>query len=138
MQDENISGWKYWFGRQVHHSVLGRVKAKLKPIAHVLSRWEPTTKLCTNCGTLHDIKLSDRRFICDCGVDMDRDIHAAQNMIAIFKLNESRHGTCRIDARGEIDKSTDSEKSDDSGAFRLSEKPNGEIHLVENTYIISK
>ena len=89
MQDENISGWKKRFGKQVQHSVLGRVKAILKrnKNTHVLSRWEPTTKLCTNCGTVHEMSLSDRRFVCECGVDMDRDVHAAQNMIAIYKSN---------------------------------------------------
>ena len=89
MQDENISGWKKRFGKQVQHSVLGRVKAILKrnKNTHVLSRWEPTTKLCTECGTMHEMSLSDRRFVCECGVDMDRDVHAAQNMIAIYKSN---------------------------------------------------
>jgi putative transposase len=87
MQDENISGWKKLFGKKVHHSVLGRIKAKLKPKAkHVLSRWEPTTKLCVNCGQLHNMTLADRVFICDCGIEPeDRDIHAAKNMIAISK-----------------------------------------------------
>jgi putative transposase len=88
MQDENLSGWKNLFGKQVQHSVLGRVKAILKrnKNTHVLSRWEPTSKLCTECGTIHALKLSDRQFVCDCGVDMDRDVHAACNMIAIYKL----------------------------------------------------
>jgi len=87
MQDENLSGWKKLFGKQVHHSVLGRIKAKLKPVAtHVLSRWEPTTKLCVECGQLHKLTLADRVFTCDCGVSEDRDVHAAKNMIALSKI----------------------------------------------------
>jgi putative transposase len=86
MQDENITGWKKLFGRQVQRSALGLIKAKLKANAVVcLSRWEPTTKLCTSCGQVHKLTLTDRRFVCDCGVDMDRDVHAAMNMIVMGK-----------------------------------------------------
>jgi putative transposase len=87
LQDENLTGWKIRFGKQVQHSVLGRIKAKLKPKArYVLSRWEPTTKLCVECGQLHKLTLADRTFTCDCGVPPeDRDIHAAKNMIAMSK-----------------------------------------------------
>lgn len=88
MQDENLTGWKKLFGKKVQHSVLGRVKAKLKPKArYVLSRWEPTTKLCVECGQLHKMTLADRMFTCDCGIEPeDRDIHAAKNMIALSKI----------------------------------------------------
>lgn len=87
MQDENINGWKSWFGKTIQHSVLGRIKAKIKPMAkYVLSRWEPTTKLCTSCGQIHKLSLSDRMFICDCGVETDRDVHAAMNMIVMSKV----------------------------------------------------
>ena len=45
-------------------------------------------KVCTECGYYHDdLKLSDRIFKCDCGVEMDRDIHAAQNMVWFYKNN---------------------------------------------------
>jgi putative transposase len=88
MQDENLSGWKSRFGKKIQHSVLGRIKAKIKPKAtYVLSRWEPTTKLCVHCGQLHKLTLADRIFACDCGAEPeDRDIHAAKNMIAMSKL----------------------------------------------------
>lgn len=83
MQDENLSSWKIRFGKQIHHSVLGRVKARLIKDAIVLSKWKPTTKMCNDCGTLNDIKLSERTYKCKCGYKNDRDIHAAQNMIKI-------------------------------------------------------
>lgn len=45
-------------------------------------------KLCTKCGQWHDeIKVWDRTFKCDCGVEMDRDIHAAQNMVWFYENN---------------------------------------------------
>ena len=91
IQDENLRGWsKGGHGKAVQHSILGRVKAKLKTMENVtvLSRFAPTTKLCFHCGEVHnEIKLWDRVFHCDCGVCMDRDIHAAQCMVWMY-LND--------------------------------------------------
>ena len=85
IQDENLRGWhKGGHGKAVQHSILGRVKKKLKTMENVtvLSRFAPTTKLCFHCGTKHgEIKVWDRVFKCDCGVCCDRDIHAAQCMV---------------------------------------------------------
>ena len=89
IQDEQLSNWhKSNHGKAVQHSVMGRVKSKLVQSDNVvvLSKWLPTTKLCTNCGTIHDeIKLYDRTFKCDCGVSEDRDIHSAKTMIWLNK-----------------------------------------------------
>ena len=91
IQDENLCGWhKGGHGKAVQHSILGRVKAKLKTMDNVtvLSRFAPTTKLCFHCGEVHnEIKVWDRVFRCDCGVCMDRDIHAAQCMVWMY-LND--------------------------------------------------
>lgn len=89
IQDEQLSNWhKSNHGKAVQHSIMGTVKSKLsqKDNVIVLSKWLPTTKLCTNCGTIHDeIKLYDRTFKCDCGVSEDRDIHSAKTMIWLNK-----------------------------------------------------
>lgn len=91
IQDEQLRNWhKNGHGKAVQHSVLGRVKAKLlqNPNVVVLGKTVPTTKLCTKCGQWHDeIKVWDKTFKCDCGVEMDRDIHAAQNMVWFYKNN---------------------------------------------------
>ena len=91
IQDENLRGWKRsGHGKAVQHSILGRVKAKLKTMSNVtvLSRIAPTTKLCFNCGEVHkEIKLWNRVFECECGVNMDRDIHAAQCMVWMYQNN---------------------------------------------------
>ena len=85
IQDEMLSNWKMTgHGKAVQHSCLGSVKAKLigQPNVVVLSRSMPTTKLCRECGTIHsEMTLKDRVFKCDCGVEEDRDTHAAENMI---------------------------------------------------------
>jgi putative transposase len=88
MQDEQLSNWKKnGHGKAIQHSILGRVKAKLvkNPRVIVLSKWEPTTKLCIVCGNEVELKQSDRTFKCSCGVEEDRDIHAAKNMIYIIR-----------------------------------------------------
>ena len=91
MQDEMISNWhKGLFGKQVQHSILGRVKAKLvnHPRVEVLDRLVPTTKFCPNCQNLNkEITLRDRIYVCPvCGYQEDRDVHSAKNMIVMTKI----------------------------------------------------
>ncbi len=91
MQDEQISNWhKGLFGKQVQHSILGRVKGKLinHPRVQVLDRFAPTTKFCPKCHIIKkDITLNDRIYKCNnCGYKEDRDIHSANNMIIMIKL----------------------------------------------------
>ena len=90
IQDEMLEHWhKGWFGKQVQHSVLGRVKSGLKDREDVavLCRSLPTTKLCTVCGRLNDIPLDVRDYICRCGIKDDRDIHSAKTMVWLYKNN---------------------------------------------------
>ena len=98
IQDEQLKNWhKNGHGKAVQHSVLGRVKSKLTNSNNVciISKWKPTTKLCMNCGEIHDeMKLSDRIFKCSCGIEMDRDVHAAQN---ILKFGLEKIGTDGIE-----------------------------------------
>lgn len=91
IQDEQLKNWhKNGHGKAVQHSVLGRVKSKLlmNPNTVVLRKTVPTTKLCTNCGQWHnEIKVWNRIFKCDCGIEMDRDTHAAKNMVWFYENN---------------------------------------------------
>lgn len=91
IQDENLVGWKKsGHGKAVQHSILGRVKSKLKNMSNVtvLSRLAPTTKMCFNCGEIYkEITIKDRVFKCNCGVCLDRDIHAAQCMVWMYQNN---------------------------------------------------
>jgi putative transposase len=45
-----------------------------------ISRWFPSTRMCSGCGQLHDMKLADRVMQCDCGLTIDRDENAAINI----------------------------------------------------------
>ena len=121
IQDENLKGWhKGSHAKAVQHSVLGRVKSRLKKQAntHMLSRFAPTTKLCFHCGEVHrEIKLWDRMFKCDCGVCMDRDIHAAQCMVWMSEngydnilLRKKKKDTV---GRGDVEKQTTTVKGYD-------------------------
>ena len=107
IQDEQLSNWKKTgHGKKVQHSCMGTIKTKLKQLPNVvvLNRFIPTTKLCMKCGTIHrEMKLKDRIFEC-CGDVLDRDIHAAQNMLDIYHLVDdylNEHGLLPSE-RGEV------------------------------------
>lgn len=47
-----------------------------------IDRWFPSTKMCSTCGTLHDMPLGKEWMVCACGNTMDRDLNAARNILA--------------------------------------------------------
>ncbi|MGP4048817.1 RNA-guided endonuclease InsQ/TnpB family protein [Streptomyces sp. 2A115] len=56
-----------WYGRQVI----------------VVDRFFPSSRLCSVCGSLQDMMpLSVRRWVCGCGAVHDRDVNAANNLLA--------------------------------------------------------
>ena len=59
----------------------------------IVDRYFPSTKLCSNCGSLKNMKLSDRVYKCSCGLQIDRDLNAAINLKHTAELAE-------INARG--------------------------------------
>ena len=95
IQDEQISSWHQQKGmsRIVQHSCMGMIKAKLKqlPQTIVLDKFIPTTKWCPKCHKLNELSLDDRTYRCECGYELDRDIHAAQNMLNIKNLVEKNN-----------------------------------------------
>ena len=49
----------------------------------VVDRWYPSTRVCSNCGALHDkLPLNIREWTCPCGSTHDRDVNAARNILA--------------------------------------------------------
>ena len=94
IQNDNFRGWKKWFGKQIQHSALGTIKTKLKQSkqVHTIGQFEPTTKMCCQCGVKKEkILLSERVFRCEsCGYENDRDVKSA---ITIMKI-----GLIQIDA----------------------------------------
>lgn len=45
-----------------------------------IDKWFPSSKLCSKCGTVHNMPLSQRSMTCDCGNHMDRDLNASINI----------------------------------------------------------
>ena len=45
-----------------------------------IDRFFPSTKMCSDCGQIHNMKLSDRMMVCDCGLSLNRDLNAAHNI----------------------------------------------------------
>ena len=56
------------------------------PQTIVLNKFIPTTKFCPECGKMNKLSLSDRIYVCECGRNLDRDVHSAQNMLKIKNL----------------------------------------------------
>ena len=63
--------------RQLEYKT-ARTGAKL----HVVNRWYPSSKTCSNCGTVKTkLSLNERTYRCDaCGLRIDRDLNAAINI----------------------------------------------------------
>ncbi|PTQ55026.1 MAG: putative transposase [Candidatus Carbobacillus altaicus] len=79
-QEDLVKGWAALFGRQVHASGIGGLKARLRnslvaPIP--VDRFEPTSQECYACGKRHKLSLADRVIKCECGWTCDRDVNAA-------------------------------------------------------------
>ena len=53
-------------------------------------RWFPSSKTCSACGAINQgLTLSDRTWICLCGVEHDRDHNAARNLLAAMHATHS-------------------------------------------------
>ena len=66
----------YEFTRQLEY------KCKFNGIKLIKAdRWFPSSKMCSNCGNIkEDLKLRDRMYVCQCGLEMDRDKNASINL----------------------------------------------------------
>lgn len=47
----------------------------------VIDRFAPSSRMCCQCGQLHEMPLEKRQMICACGNVMDRDRNAAHNIL---------------------------------------------------------
>jgi putative transposase len=58
-------------------------------ILYIIDKYYPSSKLCSQCGSLKDLELKDRDYICEnCNYIGDRDVNAAINILnkALLKL----------------------------------------------------
>jgi putative transposase len=83
-QDENLKGWQRLWGSKTLSTALGglihRLEVKLQTPIKV-DRWFPSSKTCSRCGSIRDIGLDERVYVCRvCGLVMDRDLNASHNL----------------------------------------------------------
>ena len=66
------------FLRQVAYKATWNLKQSVK-----VGRFFPSTKLCSACGAVNaHLRLSDRRWLCGCGIQHDKDLNASRNILA--------------------------------------------------------
>lgn len=46
-----------------------------------VDKYFPSSQLCSNCGDRKQLKLTDRIYECGCGINLDRDLNAAINIL---------------------------------------------------------
>ena len=91
IEDLNVAGMvkNHCLARSVSDASLSEFRRQLEYKAarngvalRVVGRWFPSSKTCSNCGTVKaKLSLSERVFHCDdCGTSMDRDLNAAINI----------------------------------------------------------
>jgi putative transposase len=88
LEDLNISGMikNYNLAKAVSDVAFGETRRQFEYKAkevRIVVRYEPTTKPCCECGKEHEMPLSKRRMVCDCGNDKDRDHNAAINILRL-------------------------------------------------------
>lgn len=87
LEDLNVKGMvkNRRLSKSVSDAAFRKIRRQLEYKADrvfFVDRFFPSSKLCMTCGTLHEMPLSKRIFVCDCGVGpIDRDLHAAQNIL---------------------------------------------------------
>ncbi|MBU1748789.1 MAG: transposase [Chloroflexi bacterium] len=83
----------YEFGRQVTYKAAWAGSEML-----VADRWYPSSKRCSQCGTVKDtLDLSERVYVCACcGLVLDRDLNAACNLAQLVStVSSTESQACR-------------------------------------------
>jgi putative transposase len=87
IEDLNVKAMQQFNGRMIRSAPFGTFRNKLTWKANregkhlvVIDRYAPTSKICSRCGEVHQMKLSDRWLSCPCGLGIDRDHNAAINI----------------------------------------------------------
>jgi putative transposase len=106
VEDLNVAGMvkNRHLARSVSDAALGEFRRQLEyktarsgAVLRVVDRWYPSSKTCSNCGTVKaKLSLSERVFNCDaCGLSLDRDLNASINIRVAGSAPET------LNARGE-------------------------------------
>ena len=135
IEDLNVAGMvkNHNLARSVSDAALGEFRRQLEyktartgAVLCVVDSWFPSSKTCSNCGTVKaKLSLSERTFNCDaCGLSMDRDVNAAINIQVAGSAPET------LNARGEDVRRTGLVSGDaDLGEARTKQSPTGGVRL---------
>ena len=135
IEDLNVAGMvkNHHLARSVSDAALGEFRRQLEyktartgAALRVVDRWYPSSKTCSNCGTVKaKLSLSERVFDCDaCGLSMDRDLNAAINIRVAGSAPET------LNARGEDVRRSDLVSGNaDLGEARTKRSPAGGVRL---------
>ena len=88
IEDLNLKAMQMLWGRKISDVAYGEFVLILDHVARKhgkqvvkVDRFAPSTKVCSECGTIVTLSLKDREWICpSCGEHHDRDINAAKNI----------------------------------------------------------
>jgi putative transposase len=111
-EDLSMKGMQALWGRKIGDlarsefmGILGYVASTKGKIVHLVDRFYPSSKTCSDCGHVYkDLKLSERHWACPgCGVIHDRDLNAALNIQRVgastLRLGDVRRSLTAIAAR---------------------------------------
>ena len=135
IEDLNVAGMvkNHHLARSLSDASLGEFRRQLEyktmrtgASLRVVDRWYPSSKTCSNCGTVKaKLSLSERVYCCDvCGLSMDRDLNAAINIMVAGSAPETLNA-CGGDVRradivsGNADPSETRTKQSPTGGVRL-------------------
>ena len=102
VEDLNLRGMtqNHCLARSLSDASIGTairlIKGKADAVVKI-DRWFPSSKLCAACGHLLDtLSLSVRQWTCPrCGIEHDRDVNAARNILAVGQTVSARGGGVR-------------------------------------------
>ena len=135
VEDLNVAGMmkNRHLARSLSDAALGEFRRQLEyktarsgAVLRVVDRWYPSSKTCSNCGTVKaKLSLSERVFNCvACGLSMDRDLNAAINIQVAGSAPET------LNARGEdVRRSSLVSGNADLGEARTKRSPTGGVRL---------
>lgn len=121
MEDLNVKGMvkNHCLAKAISNAAFGEIKRQLEYKTTwygseliMVSRWFPSSKMCSNCGFVKkDLSLSERTWICpECGTEHERDFNAATNIL-VAGLSKNTVSHTGINACGDGSSFVDSSTS---------------------------
>ena len=135
IEDLNVAGMmkNHHLARSLSDASLGEFRRQLEyktartgAALRVVDRWYPSSKTCSNCGTVKaKLSLSERVYRCGvCGLSLDRDLNAAINLMVAGSAPET------LNARGGDVRRADTVSGNAGpGETRTKQPPTGGVRL---------